>query len=423
MPSKINYGETLTNYLEQQIPFFADHPLILGVLMLVAVVLLSLLALPITRYHLLRLVLRLIKHGNPVWAEKLHESSLFPRLAWAAPLLIFYQGLQFIPILPPELILFFSRLTQASLLLVAVRSLSALLVLINSIYITLPSARDRPINSYLQVANIVAHLLAVVVIIAILIGQSPWLFLSGLGAMTAVTMLVFRDTLLSLVAGMQLTANDLIRLGDWIEMPQFGADGDVVEISLHAVSVQNWDKTITVIPTHKFLDHAFKNWRGMQESGGRRIKRAININLSSIRFLAEAEIDRFGRFALLQDYVAQKKKDIEAHNREHDYDNDLIVNVRRLTNVGTLRAYIISYLRQHPKIHQDMTFLVRQLDPTSKGLPIEIYVFVADTAWVAYEGVQADIFDHIFAIVSEFGLSVFQEPSGDDLRQLYRNPV
>lgn len=423
MSSKINYGETLTNYLEQQIPFFADYPLILGVLMLVAVVALSLLALPITRYHLVRLVLRFVKHGNQVWAEKLHESGLFPRLAWAVPLIIFYQGLQFIPLLPAELIGFFSRLTQAALLLVAVRSLSALLVAINSIYTTLPSARDRPINSYLQVVNIAAHLLAVVVIVAILLGQSPWLFLSGLGAMTAVTMLVFRDTLLSLVAGMQLTANDLIRLGDWIEMPQFGADGDVVDISLHAVSVQNWDKTITVIPTHKFLDHAFKNWRGMQESGGRRIKRAININLSSIRFLTEAEIDRFSLFALLQDYVAQKKKDIDAHNREHDYDKDLIVNTRRLTNIGTLRAYIINYLRQHPKIRQDMTFLVRQLDPTSKGLPIEIYVFVADTAWVAYEGVQADIFDHIFAIVPEFGLSVYQEPSGDDLRQLYRNPV
>jgi len=420
--NKINYGEAFTDYLEQQIPFFADHPLILGWLLLLAVVSLSLLALPITRYHLVRLVLRLVKHGNHVWAEKLHESGLFPRLAWAAPLLIFYQGLQFIPILSPEMIGFFSRLTQASLLLVAVRSLSALLVSINSIYTTLPTARSRPINSYLQVINIAAHLLAAVIIVAILVGQSPWLFLSGLGAMTAVTMLVFRDTLLSLVAGMQLTANDLIRLGDWIEMPQFSADGDVVDISLHSVSVQNWDKTITIIPTHKFLDHAFKNWRGMQESGGRRIKRAININLASIRFLTEAEIDHFGLFALLQNYVAQKKKEIEEHNREHDYAKYLIVNTRRLTNIGTLRAYIINYLRQHPRIRQDMTFLVRQLDPTSKGLPIEIYVFVADTAWAVYEGVQADIFDHILAIVPEFGLSVYQEPSGDDFRLLSSNP-
>jgi miniconductance mechanosensitive channel len=198
-------------------------------------------------------------------------------------------------------------------------------------------------------------------------------------------------------------------------MPQFGADGDVVDIALNSVRVQNWDKTYTVIPTHKFLEHSFKNWRGMSESGGRRIKRAFHVDMTTIRFLTPEEIDRFGRFVLLRDYIARKKAELEAHNRAYASDADAIVNARRLTNVGTLRAYIIAYLRQHPKVHQEMTFLVRQLEPTPHGLPIEIYVFSSETAWVAYEGIQADIFDHILAMVPEFGLRVYQQPSGYDV--------
>lgn len=411
-------GHAVIAYLEQYLPFLGDYPAALGVVLLLLLAGVSLSILPIVNRYLLRLVHRVIRHGSFAWGEKLMEAELFRRLAWAVPLLVFYQGLHFIPALPAELIEFFARLTRATLLLVTVRAFAALLAAANAIYNTYPMARDRPINSYLQILSIAAHLLAGIVIVAMLIGQSPWLFLSGLGAMTAVTMLVFRDTLLSLVAGMQLTANNLIRLGDWIEMPQFGADGDVVDISLHAVRVQNWDRTITVIPTHKFLDHAFKNWRGMTESGGRRIKRAFNVNLSTIRFLSNEEVERFGKFVLLHDYIEQKKREIEAYNREHGYDSGFIANARRLTNVGTLRAYIVNYLRQHPRIRQDMTFLVRQLEPTSKGLPIEIYVFAADTAWANYEAIQADIFDHILAIVPEFGLRVYQEPSGDDLRAL-----
>lgn len=399
-------------------PVLMDFPVLTGLLMLSLLFAVAMLTLPLTRFFLTQGPLRLLYRGNSTWLKTFQESRFLARLSWAVPLLVIYRGLQFVSFLPPEVLEFFSRLAQAGLLLVVVRSLSALLARINTIYNRLPAARKRPINSYLQVINLVTHVLATVVMVAILVGQSPWYFISGLGAMTAVTMLVFRDTLLSLVAGIQLTTNDLIRLGDWIEMPQFAADGDVVDISLHAVRVQNWDKTITVIPTHKFLDHAFKNWRGMQESGGRRIKRALNISLSSIRFLHDEEVENFGRFALLQDYIAEKKGAIAAYNREHNYDSGLVVNTRRLTNVGTLRAYIINYLRQHPQIRKDMTFLVRQLEPGAQGLPIEIYVFVADTAWAVYEGVQADIFDHILAVVPEFDLRIFQEPSGDDFRKL-----
>src|SRR5690606_7343772 len=295
------------------------------------------------------------------------------------------------------------------------RAFSALLTAVNEIYTRYPRAKDRPIKGYLQVVSIVAHLVAAILIIATLLDRSPVVLFSGLGAMTAILMLVFRDSILSLVAGVQLTANDLVRVGDWIEMPQFGADGDVIDIALNSVSVQNWDKTVTVIPTHKFLEHSFKNWRGMFETGGRRIKRAIHVDMSTIRFLTDEEVEHFGRYALLQDYIAQKKKELEEYNRAQQVGDGVIANARRLPNIGTLRAYIIHYLRQHPHIHQDMTALVRQLAPTPEGLPLEIYVFTNDTRWAVYEGIQADIFDHILAMVPQFGLRVFQKPSGQDI--------
>jgi miniconductance mechanosensitive channel len=240
--------------------------------------------------------------------------------------------------------------------------------------------------------------------------------------MTAVLLLVFRDTLLSLVAGIQITTNDLLRPGDWIEMPQFQADGDVIDIALNSVTVQNWDRTLSVIPTHKFLEHSFKNWRGMSESGGRRIKRAFHVDQTTIRFLTDDEVEAFGRWELLGDYIAGKTGELRAHNESRSEargtGGNVVPHQRRLTNIGTLRAYVIAYLRAHPGIHQDMTFLVRQLAPGPHGLPIEVYVFTSDIRWPVYEGIQADIFDHLLATVPEFGLRVFQNPSGADVAAL-----
>jgi miniconductance mechanosensitive channel len=273
-----------------------------------------------------------------------------------------------------------------------------------------------------QLAKVFLYLVAFVFVVARLADQSPWFFVSGLGAMMAIILLIFRDTLLSLVASVQLTNNDLIRVGDWIEMPQFGADGDVVDIALNAVTVRNWDRTTTVIPTHKFLEHSFKNWRGMFEGGGRRIKRAIHIDTTSIRFLTDEEIARFGRYALLRDYIAAKTAELREHNARLAADPDTIANARRLTNVGTLRAYVAAYLRSHPAIRQDLTFLVRQLAPTPEGLPLEIDVFVRDTRWAHYEGIQADVFDHVLAMVEQFGLALFQRPSGRDVTTALAEP-
>ena len=253
----------------------------------------------------------------------------------------------------------------------------------------------------------------VVLIVAVLIERSPVLLLSGLGAMTAVLILVFKDTILSLVASVQLTSLDMIRVGDWIEMPSCNADGDVVDIALHTVKVQNWDKTITTIPTLKLISESFKNWRGMSLSGGRRIKRNLHIDLSSIRFLTDAEIERFRQFKLLEDYIARKEKELADYNDAvGESDN---ANLRRLTNVGTFRAYVFNYLKHHPKIHDEMTLLVRQLQPSPQGLPLEIYAFTNITDWSIYEDIQSDIFDHLMAIIGEFGLRTYQQPSGEDI--------
>jgi miniconductance mechanosensitive channel len=233
-----------------------------------------------------------------------------------------------------------------------------------------------------------------------------------------VILLIFRDTILSFVASIQIAMNDMVRIGDWIEMPKFGADGDVVDIALHTVKVQNWDKTITTIPTHALIADSFKNWRGMSEAGGRRIKRAINVDMSSVRFLEPAEIERLGRWELLADYIAGKTESIRAYNDGRSLPPDVLPHVRRLTNLGTFRAYVVEYLRAHPDTHKGLTLMVRQLDPTAHGLPLQVYVFTSDTAWIAYEGIQSDIFEHLLAVLPEFGLRVFQQPTGADVQAL-----
>jgi miniconductance mechanosensitive channel len=247
------------------------------------------------------------------------------------------------------------------------------------------------------------------------------LLLSGVGAMTAVLLLVFKDTILGLVASIQLSANDMVRVGDWIEMPACGADGDVIEVALHTVKVQNWDKTITTIPTYRLIADSFKNWRGMSEAGGRRIKRSIHIDQQSIRFLTDDEITKLKRFALLREHFESKRRELdEASGQLGDAAHE-VVNRRRLTNIGVFRAYVRSYLRAHAQVHDAMTLMVRHLEPGPEGLPIQIYCFTKTTEWLPYEDIQSDIFDHLLAILPEFGLRVFQQPAGSDLSELVRS--
>ncbi len=375
----------------------------------------------VARPAVLKLVHWLVQRTRMDWDQVLFESRVPHRLSLLIPLLTLRAGVPWVPGLGVEVEGFLARLIGATMVLIAALTLDSLLTAVHALYLRLPSAGSRPIKSYIQLGKVFVYAVAAIFIVARLSDQSPWFFVSGLGAMMAIILLIFRDTLLSLVASVQLTNNDLIRVGDWIEMPQFGADGDVVDIALNTVKVQNWDRTITVIPTHKFLEHSFRNWRSMFEGGGRRIKRSLHINQSTIRFLTDEEVARFSRFGLLRDYIARKTAELADFNARQD--PGLILNGRRMTNVGTFREYVIAYLRAHPMIRSDLTFLVRQLEPTPEGLPLEIYVFTRETRWAFYEGIQADIFDHLLAVVPEFGLSVFQKPSGHDLSHLVTSGV
>lgn len=385
-------------------------------LSLLAVLLLGAALHRVVQHYILRFVEYVARQTPQQWDQALFESRFPQRLAWGLPLLVWYYGLLLVPFLPEDPLAILRRILLASMVVVIVRAFDAFLDGVNRIYQQNPRARERPIKGFLQVANVVAHLAGLILLIATLMDRSPLIFLSGLGAMTAVLLLVFRDTLLSLVAGIQITMNDLIRAGDWIEMPQFQANGAVVDIALNSITVQNWDRTLSSIPTHKFLEHSFKNWRGMVQSGGRRMMRSIYLDQQSIRFLTEDEVERLGRWELLRDYMAEKRQEVEAWNREHPGSDDLIPQRRRLTNIGTLRAYLAAYLKQHPALHPEMMTMVRQLDPTPEGIPMEIYGFANTTEWATFEAIQGDIFDHVLATVPEFGLRVYQKPSGIDVQ-------
>ena len=343
-------------------------------------------------------------------------------VAWLAtviPLLIVSRGVAVVPNLPAEVVTVTVNVVKALIVLSVAMAISWALNYANELYARRPEARSRPIKGYVQVVKIVVFCGAAILMIAVLIEQSPLLLLSGLGAMAAVLMLVFKDTILSLVASVQLTSNDMLRVGDWIEMPSMNADGDVIDIALHTVKVQNFDKTITTIPTHRLISDAYRNWRGMSESGGRRIKRALVIDQNAVRFLSGEEVAGLRRFRLLDEYLARKEAEIAEWNRHElssDYDE---INARRITNIGTLRAYVIAYLKSHPRIAGGgFTLMVRQLPPGPQGLPLEIYCFTDTVDWGQYESIQADIFDHLIAILPEFELRIFQEPSGLDFARM-----
>ncbi len=390
-----------------------------GILVIVAI---AFAATSIAWRVLLPLVFRAIRRSDTRWDDILLDRQLLHRLALFAPVVVVYTGVPLIPGLPGAWTDYVQLLARALLLLIATAAAISLLSACSRLYSTFPISRDCPIKGYVQVSKIVVFIFGGVYVIAILAGRSPWLLLSGLGAMTAIILLIFKDTILSLVASIQITQNDMVRVGDWIQMPEYDVDGDVVEVALHTLKVQNWDKTIATIPVHKFVQEPFRNWRGMTQAGGRRIKRSINIDMSTIRFLTDEETERFRRFLPLRDYMNRKLEELAAHAADHDPGPEMTGNPRRLTNIGTLRAYIFHYLKQLPDLNtESMMFLVRQLQPGPEGLPLEIYVFARDTTFVGYEGIQSDIFDHVLAMTPQFGLRAFQGPSGADVRAIVGN--
>lgn len=383
---------------------------------LVILLSLSWLANFIVKHILLRSVFKLLGLQKSQCEQRGLDFSFISRLANVVPALVISTLIHKIPLLPTLLVQVVVNVTNAFVVLTIAMALSKLLTLVNSLYSRREDAKSKPIKGYIQLLKIVIYAVAVILMIAALFDRSPLILLSGLGAMAAVLMLIFQDTLLSLVASVQISSNDVIRVGDWVEMLQLNADGDVIDIALHTVKIQNWDRTITTIPTRRFMTDPFKNWRGMQQSGGRRIKRSLQLDQQSVRFLTADEISRLKRFRLLKQYLDEKEAEIRDWNQQLAEQGQEPVNTRRITNLGTFRAYVLRYLQSHAGIHQGMIQMVRQLAPSADGLPLEIYCFTNTTAWVNYEGIQSDIFDHLLAILPEFGLQVYQHPSGMDMR-------
>lgn len=384
-----------------------------NVLMIAGIALLCIVANFLTKKVVLRILTKAIHSNRFQWDNFFLERKVFHKLSHFVPAVIIYNFSAMFPAYQQFII----KCVGIYVIVVAMLVINAFLNAVNDIYRTYEISKSRPIRGYIQVVKIFVYIISGILIISTLIGKSPLLLLSGIGALSAVIMLVFKDSLLGLVAGIQLASNDMVRVGDWIEMPKYGADGDIIDISLNTVKVQNWDKTIVMIPSYALISDSFKNWRGMQNAGGRRIKRSLFIDTSSITFCTEDMIDRFKSIHLLTNYISDKQQEIAAYHAERQIDSSDIVNRRALTNIGVFRIYIQHYLEHHAHIRQDMTLIVRQLQPGETGLPLEIYAFTNDTRWAVYEGIQSDIFDHILAIAPEFGLRVFQNPSGNDIKQ------
>lgn len=400
-------------YYHELINWLKEYPIVFTIICLAFLAIIAWTANFIVKRILVRGITKLLKATLLRKDDFLSKYDVVTRLSNVVPSLVISVGINAVPGLPKTFIQIVDNVCSAFVILTLVLALSNILNIINVLWQKRPDAADKPIKGYIQIVKIIIFSVATILIIATLIDKSPIILLSGLGAMAAVLMLIFQDTLLSLVASVQISSNDMIRIGDWIEMPQLNADGNVIDIALHTVKVQNWDKTITTIPTKKFLTDSFKNWRGMQETGGRRIKRGLFIDQNSVHFLTQEEENHLRQFKLLKNYLADKDLEILQWNIEHGDNNK--INSRRITNFGTFRAYVINYLKSHPKIHQNMTLLVRQMSPTAEGIPLELYCFTNDTRWAFYESIQSDIFDHLLAILPEFGLHVFQNPSGTDV--------
>jgi len=410
----------INNWLEQTGLSFASASALTRITAALSAIILSFVVFYLCKTFIVKVISRVIGHTKTDWDDVLLEKKFFPNVARLAPAIVLYG-------LTPIVFAGYdtgSQITQsiifAYIIITCMLIIDSFFNAILTIYLSFDVSNEIPITGFIQVIKILLYAVSILLIISVIFNKSPLVLLSGLGAMTAILMLIFKDSILGLIAGIQLISNKMLSRGDWMEMPKYGADGDVTDITLTTVKVQNWDKTITTIPTYALITDSFKNWSGMQKSGGRRIKRSLYIDVNTIRFCTDDMLQRYSKIRYIADYIDAKNKEVEDYNKNLKLNNTDSVNRRRLTNIGTLRAYIIAYLKNHPMINQDMTFLVRQLQPTENGLPLQIYVFCKDKEWSNYEAIQSDIFDLMLAIVPEFDLRIFQRPSGSDFNQALR---
>lgn len=382
---------------------------------IIVLTVLSVAAYYITKKIIIRFLYKVFKKTSFAWDDLFVDTRAFDNFAHIAPAIIVLIMAPVVFADFEKLLPFVVRLSEAYLIIVSMTVLFAILKVGEYVMSRHPAFKDKPLSSLFQLIRIILYIVAIILVLAVLLNKSPVYLLSAFGAMTAVLMLVFKDTILGLVASIQMSANDMVRVGDWVEMPKFNADGNVIDINLNTVKVQNWDKTITTIPTYYLITDSFKNWRAMHETGGRRIKRAIYIDAYSVRLVDKQTRDKFKKYQLITDYVETREKEIEVFNEEHNIDTSVLINGRRMTNLGVYRKYIECYLKNHPRIRQDMNIMVRQLATESKGIPLEIYCFTNTTVWLEYESIQSDIFDHLYSTASFFDIGIFQEPGGKDL--------
>jgi len=388
---------------------------------LILVFILAWISFYIAKRIIIHIVHLFVKKSKNKWDDVLAEKNVFNRLAYLAPAILIHL---LTPLVIPKYefaITVIDIITKIYMIFTVLVVINSFLNALSHIYQNYEISKSKPIKGYIQAVKVVLFIIGGILIVASLLNKSPNALFVGLGTLSAVLMIVFKDPLLGFVGGIQLSTNNMIRIGDWIAMHKFGADGNVIDISLTSVKVQNWDKTITTIPTYALITDYFQNWRGMEESGGRRIKRSINIDMDSVKFCTPEMLSKFYKFQYLSKYVENKEKEIEKFNKQNNIDNEYLINGRRQTNLGVLRAYLKEYLHKNSNINNSMTFLVRQLQPTELGIPIEIYVFSKIQAWADYEDVQSDIFDHVLAIIPEFELRVFQNPTGKDFQKVFQN--
>lgn len=409
----------IENWIEQLLintGITAEAAVYLRLLILLALIIpLAGIAFVLCRKIITNYIYKLVKKSSLKWDDLLADHKVLNNLAHIVPAII-------VRVLAPAVFLDFEnflpfviKLTDIYLMIAGFTIVLAFLRVAEFGLSKHPTFKDKPLMSYFQLIRIILFIVIFILILAILLNKSPIYFLSAFGAMTAIILLIFKDTILGLVASVQISANDMVRVGDWVEMPKFNADGDVMAINLNTVKVQNFDKTITTIPTYYFITDSFKNWRGMEETGGRRIKRSIFINIQTVKFIDPETREYYKKYHLIAEYIDEGQKEIEAYNSNKNIDDSVLINGRRMTNLGVFRKYIESYLRNNPNIRQDMTIMVRQLAIAERGIPLEIYCFTNNTAWTAYEDIQADIFDHLLAATSYFDLEIFQQPTGKDI--------
>lgn len=406
------------NFLHNQHISDGVIPYLVFLIVLIVAGILLFLSVFITKKILDNVVGRLFRKTRGKWDDLLIKHHLFKAIGYFVSVLVLKST---VPILFedfPRTLIFFNKILEVYLVFVIVRVIIVFLKATEEYLSQSQIFIEKPIASYFQLMRLILYVIAVILGLSIILSKSPLYFLGAFGAMTAVILLIFKDTILGLVASIQISANDMVRIGDWVEMPKYNADGDVTAINLNTVKVSNWDKTITTIPTYYFITESFKNWRGMQMSGGRRIKRTIQISIDSIQFVDADMRERFKRIDLIRESIIKRQEEIEKHNKDHEVNTDVLINGRRMTNIGVFRMYIEKYLQTHPRINQEMTLLTRQLTPNEQGFPIEIYCFTNTTKWAEYENAQSDIFDHLVAAVSYFDLILFQSPTGKDFKGL-----